>query len=615
MKVKTSLFAALLSTVLIQQSADLRAGQPAIAPGAETRAGQSATVESAVPREGLRFYIEMTGAALGEIVRGKNGPAVGKMFAAGPLKVTTPEMAALVMSNTGALSNSRLALVGYGSGGMAAAIEAANSADAQQLAAGAAKLLAVDGPSRSAAPKEIDVTVRGRMVFAGERATVARLAQPSGERSLADDQEFMKARAHFSEDAVFAFVELGSAGLLSPPSASGAMDAAQTAGMLAAMSGMPYAIALGGSFEGDVATVRALLINGSKQSAGAFSSLLGGLFSSAKSAAGFGQPMAASFASPSADVFVDLMIDWDKLLDAIQSMFGMFAGAVAGANGAQSAGGLQAGQAQNADFLAMVEASLGFSFKHDLIPTLGNELAITLSDFNNISMPAASGGQTTNGSMKKSSPRFMLMVAVRDEAKFEKLLVKLLSGPRGSAAQPFVRTPYRGATISSSKDFAYTITGGFLLAGGSVAEIRRAIDAHATGNALASTPEFRQAIGSSRQATLQAYISSRLSRELFESLSKEMARSEGTPYARLDPASATASAIGFSMTGSDDGLMIEAHLPANLALLALGSMLNAKPAPYGISSSPAGAPDSGSRRTNGRATPRLTDDDLRLRRP
>jgi len=299
------------------------------------------------------------------------------------------------------------------------------------------------------------------------------------------------------------------------------------------------------------------------------------------------------------------------LLDAIQSMFGMFAGAVAGTNGAQSAGGLQAGQAQNADFLAMAEASLGFSFKHDLIPTLGNELAITLSGFNTNSMPGASGSQATNGSMKKSSPRFMLMVAVRDEAKFEKLLVKLLSGPRGPAAHPFVRTAYRGATISSSKDFAYTITGGFLLAGGNIAEIRRAIDAHATGSALASTPEFRQAVGSSRQATLQAYISSRLTRDLFQSLSKEMARSDETTDARIEPASLTSSAIGFSMTGSDDGLMIEAHIPSSLAFLALGSMLNAKPAPYGISSSPGS--DSGSRRTNGRATPRLTDEDLRRR--
>ena len=611
MKAKTSLFAALLSIVLIQQSADIRAGQPAAARKAETRAGQSVTLESTVPREGLRFYVEMTSAALGEMVRGKNGPAVGKMFAAGPLKLTTPDLAAFLMNNNGALSNSRIALAGYTSGSIAA-IEAANSTDAQQLATGAAKLLGADDPSRRAAAKEIDVTVRGRIVFAGERATVARFAENSGERTLAEDQEFMKARSRFSEDSVFAFLELSSAGLLSPTPAGGGMDAAQTAGMLAAMGGMPYAIALGGSFEGDAATVRALIINGPKQTVGAFGSLLGGLFSSAKSASSFGQPMAANFASPSADVFIDLMIDWDKLLDAIQSMFGMFAGAVAGANGAQSSSGPQADQPQNVDFLAMVEASLGFSFKHDLIPTLGNELAITLSGFDGNSISASPGYATTNRPVKKSAPRFMLIVAVRDEAKFEKLLLKLLSGPRGAAARPFVRTPYRGATISSSKDFAYTITGGFLLAGGNVAELRRAIDAHAAGNALASMPEFRQAIGSSRQATLQAYISSRMSRDLFQSLSKELARSSETPDARIEPGSLTASAIGFSMTGGDDGLMIEAHIPTSLAILALGSILNAKPAPYGISSSPAGA-DSSARRPGGQATPRLTDDDLRRR--
>jgi len=326
--------------------------------------------------------------------------------------------------------------------------------------------------------------------------------------------------------------------------------------------------------------------------------------------------MAASFAAPNADVFVDLMIDWDKLLDAIQSMFGMFAGAVAsGASDSQLNG-----PAQSGDFLAMAEASLGFSFKNDLIPTLGNELAITLSGINairtttTISGPIAiSPGQAATGAVKKNSPQFMLLVAVRDEAKFERLLGKLLNGPMGASARAVTRTPYRGATITSSKDFAYAITGGFLLAGGSVADIRRAIDAHALGSSLATTAEFRQAMHGSRQATLQAYLSSRLSKELFDSLSKDMAKSGGKAE-ETAATSQVASAIGLSIIPDDEGLMINAHVPANLALLALGSLLSAKPAPFGISASPAG-PDSGQRRAGGKATPKLTDDDLRLRRP
>jgi hypothetical protein len=327
--------------------------------------------------------------------------------------------------------------------------------------------------------------------------------------------------------------------------------------------------------------------------------------------------MAATFAPSNADIFVDLMIDWDKLLDAIQSMLGMFAGAAAaGAGNPQPNGGLQASGAQGADLLAMAEASLGFSIKHDLVPTLGNELAITLSGFNSVSMPtAASVGQTGNATAKRSSPRFLLVLAVRDEVKFEKLLVRLLNGPTGSAGQPLARTLYRGATINSRKDVAYAITSGFLLAGGSPAEIRRAIDAHALGSSLASAAEFRQAFDGSRPTTLRAYLSSRLSKDLYDSLLKETAKS-GAGSEEAVAGSQTSSPIALSMIPDEDGLMIEARVPTNLALLALSSMFNAKPAPYGISPSRGiGASDSASPRTGGRATPRLTDDDLRSRRP
>jgi hypothetical protein len=604
---KSSTLAAILLVALmqpasaLQQSPNQRASRPI---PADTVVEESATLESIVPREGLQFYFEMRSAGLAEVARAETAMVpLSKLLAAGPLKLTTGDLATFVMSNAGALSNAKLTLVGYGSGGAAAVIGAANAADAEQLSAAAAKLLGSNRMSGKAATNDVIVSVRGRTVLAGAQTVVARLAGPNSERTLADDQEFIKARARFSEDAFFAFVELG-AGTFGLP--GNATDAAQAAGALAALSGMPYAIAVGGSLEGDAANVHALLMNGAKPSSGVF----GGLFSSLTSSASSGQSIAASFAAPDADVFVDLMIDWDKLLDAIQSMFGMFAGEVA-TDRQQLSGGVQ-----SADLRGMAEASLGLSFMHDLIPTLGNELAITLSGFNNLSPQPASAGQTTNGAVKRGSPRFMLMLAVRDQAKFEILLVKLLNGPTGTAPHSLVRTSYRGATINSSKDFAYTITDGFLLAGGSAAEIRHAIDAHAIGNSLASTAEFRQAMGDSRQATLRAYLSSRLSKELSDSLLKEAAKSGGALEEVVQPASQTALPIGVSMVQDQDGLLIEARLPANLAVMALASILNARPASFGISSSPGGGvSDSSSRRSGGRATPKLTDDDIRIRRP
>ena len=573
-------------------------------------------IESAVPRDGLRFYFEMSSSGFAELAK-SNGTlsTLSRALSTGPLKVSTADLAGFVMSNAAALSNTRIAFAGYTDNKTALIIEGPSEGDAERLSVSVRTLVGVDRPGKPAT-SELNVATRGRLIVAGSQALVSRFLNSSSERSLGEDQEFMKARSRFSNESLFAFIELNPSALGLDGTAGQASQLSQTPAMLAALSGLPYAIALGGSMTGDWATVRALMLNNSHRAPGGITGVFGGLLTSATSSATLDQPQAASFATPGADVFVDLMVDWDKLVDAFQNLSGMLAGAVAaGAGGSQSAVDPQAAGIQKADFLGMLEASLGFSIKRDLIPTLGNEVAVTFSGFSNSEKAdAGSSSQKVNGA-KKKSPKFMLMVAVRDGVKFEKLLGKLLSGGKG-APQPLTQLPYRGATIKSRKDMAYAITDGFLLIAGSAAEIRRALDAHALGNSLESSPEFRQALSASGRATLQAYLSSHLSKELLDSLTKEVAKS-GDPAAQpLSQSTQPTLPIGLSLIPDDDGLLIEANLPANVLTTALVAMFNTKRAPYGISLTPGvGTPGTGAVRPGGRATPRLTDDDLRYRRP
>src|SRR5262249_19247707 len=137
---------------------------------------------------------------------------------------------------------------------------------------------------------------------------------------------------------------------------------AYTAGMMAGLTSLPGALAIGASAEGERFVARAVTIGGAKTK----STGIAGLFSSMFSDQSSGQPIAASFAPADTDVFVDLMIDWDRLYDSIGSLFG----AVAGSMG----GGGSAAPAQSADLIGALEAKLGFSIKNDLIPTLGNEI-------------------------------------------------------------------------------------------------------------------------------------------------------------------------------------------------------------------------------------------------
>jgi hypothetical protein len=581
-----------------------------------TNAAGAATLESSIPREGLQFYFEIRNGGLAELARAANalGP-VTKLLASGPMKVSASDLTGFVVGHLGALAGARLALVSYGANGMAALIEAVNDSDAQQLKAGIAQLLgASTGPARARTKAvEMDVNVRNRLVIAGSRPIVNMLAEAGGSAAVANDQEFMKASSRFSNDPFFAYLDLGSMLMGFPATGDGA-GAAYTAGTLAALNSRPYAIAMGGSLQGDAVTLRALMLYNTNQSGGPFA----GLFSSIASSARMGQPVAANFATTDADLFVDMMIDWDKLFEAIESVFGMIAGA-------QSNSSLQSGGAQSADMFAMAEAALGFSIKNDLLPTLGNEMALSLSGFERFLFSAtrpASSGQRTTVPTRPQMPRFMLMVALKDPAGFEKLIGRFIN-KQGAATTQLARASYRGATINSNRDVAYTISGGFFIISGSATDIRRALDARALGTSLASTAEFREAVGSSQQAMMQAYLSRSISSKIFESISTEIVKSNAELKDYVTSAAQTRSAIGLTITPDPDGLMMEMRAPTNMAFIALAAMASNKPASYGITSAPASgigipnptSPAARTRNADGRRVPKMTDDDVMGRRP
>lgn len=577
-------------TPLARSGASARPGE------ASTQAASTETtsLESFVPKDGLRLFVEIRNAGLTELVKSPSSiQSFAKLLSSGPAKTTTSDLASFVMGNLVVLSNARVALAAYNAGTLVL-IEAANAADTEQLQPGVATLVGRSHKS-SASGTAVETTLLGRVLLVGPREFAGKLAQITSAVSLAGDPEFVKARGRFEQEQFFAFIDLGSMSRSLP-------QAAMTPGAMAALNTMPPGIALGGSIAGDVATVRALMVSGSSHGAGLFPSL----FSSLASATQAGQPMAGGFASADTDLFVDVMLDWDKLYDAIQSMLAMFVSSF-GYSGNANAGGLPRPQ-QGGDILAMLEGSLGFSIKHDLLPTLGSELAFSMSGLSH----ALSPKQAIAGVPKPALGRFLLMVALKDSAGFERLIARLLNRSASATAQ-FTRSPYRGVTVNSNKNMAYAIVNGFFVAAGGAAQIRRVIDAQASGLSLASTAAFKSAFGSSQHAALQAYLSPALANELSENLSRDRAKSNTS----LVSASAVQARmpIAIQLIPDADGMMIEARLPANLALLALASMAGGSSPRSGRTPLPAGVgiSEPGPRLSGGPRTPRMTDDDLRRR--
>jgi hypothetical protein len=598
----------LLAQIALPQSHDTsprRAGQPLAFNGSASRADNrtanesaSASLDALVPRDGLQFYFEVRGGGLAQLAQSASALAPMMKMLARPLHTSANDFAAFAASQMGTLSRAKLAFVGYGADGTAALIEAANSTDAESLRAGVARLLGGRGNN---ATGEAGLVVRGRMVFAGEPAIVNKLAEMDGAYSLGNDQFFARARERFSSDPLFAYVELGAPQL---PATADTNNAASMAGAFAGLAMRPSAVAIGGRLEGETLIVRAQMLMDQRRGAPSFF----GLFSSLASATIAGETHAANFAATDTDVFIDFRLDWEKLLQSIETMFATLAGA-------QTNNGASPAEMPFADPMAKLEQSLGFSIRHDLLPTLGNEVAISLSSFDTFFAPQRLTPRIQKAPAARfMPPRFMLMVALKDATKFEQLMARLVTK---SGAQPMARTAYHGAIISSNKNIAFAVTKDFFILGGSAADLRRALDAYVMGNSLAASNEFRAAMGGARETTMQLYLSSAVATKLFETLQTETAKASASVKELAQPPARVAG-LGMSVLPDADGMLMEMRAPANLAFAAMAALATSKPANlttapvgYGIPASATAAP----RTANGSRVPKMTDDDVVTRRP
>jgi hypothetical protein len=555
----------------------------------QASAGQSSAVEAkredqlvtVVPREGLLFYLEIRSAGLQAMARSGALTPLTKAFLGerrGERGATAnAERIASLAGSLAANTSARVALAGYTSGSLVGFIETGDNSQAGLVKATLEQLRAPG----------VAIGSKGRVVMAA--IGTGPQAATRQELFLATDADLMTAYDRFAGDPFFGYLDLSFArNVPKQPN-----NDAYMAGFMMGQAAMPQAIALSGSLNGDNFVLRAMSASAPLEAPGG----LPGLFSSLVGASNPGQLVAASFAPADSDVFIDLVIDWDKLYDGIGSLLSMIAGSAP-----------EAGPAPTTDLLGMIETQLGFSIRNDLIPTLGNEVALSFSGFDSMVKTRLPGKQTSAAPPPKrpgASPRFLVMVALKDPAGFEKFFGRFFTGRMGSKSNPFERTPYRNATIVHNRSFAYTVTDGFLLAGGSAAEIRRLIDARLSGASLATRAEYRSVIPDSSQAGVKAYIAPSLTGKLTDLFSK----GGGSPLNLRAP-------IGVLLTRENGRMMTEVRMPASLAYGFIATLANVKPSQLAATGAAAGLgiPDTaGPRNGGGRKTPTLTDEDLRRR--
>ena len=150
----------------IETDAPLARGGVTAQSAAQLSSAEAASPESLVPRDGLRFYVEIRNSGLTELVKSPSTiQSFAKLLSSGPVKTATSDLTSFVVGNHGLLSKARFALAGYNAGTLVL-IETSNAAAAEQLHPGVATLV---GRSRvsNASASAVEVVLVGSVVLVG----------------------------------------------------------------------------------------------------------------------------------------------------------------------------------------------------------------------------------------------------------------------------------------------------------------------------------------------------------------------------------------------------------------------------------------------------------------
>lgn len=231
---------------------------------------------------------------------------------------------------------------------------------------------------------------------------------------------------------------------------------------------------------------------------------------------------------------------------------------------------------------AAYERHAGFKIKDDLIPLLGNEIALSLP----MKSLDVGPGQPTNPQPQQSAeadpthkgatpqtPSPVIAISIKDREGVRLMIPKLIDLFGLKGASLLAQTEKRGDTevVTYANAFSYAFVDNFLLVSPDPKALRHVVDSYLNHETLASDSHFRNYTRwQSRQLLGQFYVSP----ALMDSYSA-FARTLDSPIAdqlrdllsRLSP---TAEPVTYALSNEGQGPLHELRVPKNLALLIAG---------------------------------------------
>lgn len=233
---------------------------------------------------------------------------------------------------------------------------------------------------------------------------------------------------------------------------------------------------------------------------------------------------------------------------------------------------------------AIYENKLGLKIKEDLLPLLGNELALALlkksPGANTIAIDSATEKPNPDNNDQKTTrtaePTPVVAVSVKDREAVGRLIPKIIESFGFKGANLLAQTEKRDGTeiTSYANIFSYAFVGDFLVVSPDPAATRSVVEAYLNHQTLSSASHFRNFTRwQPRQLLGQVYVAPDLVQRYTSGAGAGMPANDklGDSLSRVNP---VIDPLTYALSNDGQGPLHELHVPKNLLQLVIAGLTN-----------------------------------------
>jgi hypothetical protein len=325
----------------------------------------------------------------------------------------------------------------------------------------------------------------------------------------------------------------------------------------------PEAIAAALTFEGDAYVLRALILTSAENKAVAVP-FLPQLVSGPALI-----PASPAVLPANSDLFVSASLEYPQMYDGLLK-------SIAGMNEHGRDPAMQVVNSPPVSPFAEFEKKLGLKIKDDILPLLGNELAVAMvPKAVEANSPEPSASPAAQQTANTYDPDPLVAIAIKDKEAVRHLIPKLIEAMGFKGAGLIAQTERKDDTETTTYAnlFTYAFVGDFLILSTNPAAVKGAVASFLSGETLASSTYFRNASRwQSRQVQAQVYLAPVLVERY--GLGNATSSVDEKTSELLSHVNLPIEPLTYSLSNEGSGPLHELHFPKNLLLLMLASISN-----------------------------------------